>query len=62
MERHSFPLVSGESLETKWKLCLSAKFPQQEITQFYAVSVTAETYLELCQKSAMKVFEKIVHG
>ena len=30
LERHSFRIVSGESRETMWKLCLSAKFPHQE--------------------------------
>ena len=31
VERHSFLIVSGDSPETMWKLCLSTKFPHQEI-------------------------------
>ena len=31
VERHSFRIVSGDSPETVWKLCLSAKYLYQEI-------------------------------
>ena len=31
VERHSFPIVSDELPETMRKLCLSTKFPHQEI-------------------------------
>ena len=40
VEKHSFLIVSGKSLETMRKLCLSAKFLHQElgeITLFFAV-------------------------
>ena len=46
VESHSFHIVSGDSPETMRKLCLSTKFPHQEIrwiTVFYAVDVTRET-------------------
>ena len=36
-KRHSFPIVSGESPETMRKLCLSAKFPRQEIKLNYGI-------------------------
>ena len=42
MERHSFRIVSGESLETMRKLCLSTKFSHLklgEVTVFFAVSI-----------------------
>ena len=31
VERHSFSLFSGKSPETMQKLCLSTKFPHEEI-------------------------------
>ena len=37
MERHSFHIVSGESPETTRKLCLSTKFPYQEIRWNYGI-------------------------
>ena len=42
VERHSFPIVSGEAPETMRKLCLSANFHTRklgEITTFYALSL-----------------------
>ena len=36
-ERHSFRIVSGESSETMWKLCLSTKFPHHEIKWNYGI-------------------------
>ena len=36
-ERHSFPRVSGDSPKTLRKLCLSAKFPHQEIRWNYGI-------------------------
>ena len=35
VERHSFRIVSGDSPETMRKLCLSTKFPYQEIRWNY---------------------------
>ena len=37
MERYSFRIVSSESPETMRKLCLSAKFPHQEIRWNYLI-------------------------
>ena len=37
LERHSFRIVSGESPKTMWKLCLSTKFPHQEIRWNYGI-------------------------
>ena len=37
VERHSFRRVSGESHETLRKLCLSAKFPHQEIRWNFSI-------------------------
>ena len=36
-ERHSFCIVSGDSPETIRKMCLSAKFPHQEIRWNYGI-------------------------
>ena len=37
MERHSFRMLLGESPETMRKLCLSTKFPHQEIRWNYGI-------------------------
>ena len=37
VERHSFRRVSGKSPETMRELCLSTKFPQQEIKWNYGI-------------------------
>ena len=42
MERHSFRIVSGDSPETMRKLCLSTKFPHQEIRWNYGILRSVE--------------------
>ena len=37
MERHSFRIISGDSPKTMRKLCLSTKFPHQEIRWNYGI-------------------------
>ena len=37
VERNSFRIVSGDSPETMWKLCLSTKFSHQEIRWNYGI-------------------------
>ena len=37
MERHSFRRVLGNSLETMQNLCLSTKFPHQEIRRNFGI-------------------------
>ena len=37
VERHSFHIVSSNLPETMWKLCLSTKFPHQEIKWNYGI-------------------------
>ena len=47
MERHSFRIVSGDSHETTGKLCLSTKFPHQEIRWNYSIFCSVkQLYIE----------------
>ena len=45
VERHSFGIVSGHSPETMPRLCLSTKFPYQEIRLNYGI-LRSVTYIE----------------
>ena len=50
MERHSFRIVSGESPETVRKLCLSIKFPHQELgeTTVFYTEIIIKSYPAYC--------------
>ena len=53
MEMHGFHIVSGESPKTTQKLCLSIKFPHQEIRWKYGIlrSITlSETVIYIIQE------------
>ena len=43
-EGYSFQIISGDSPETLRKLCLSAKFPYQEITWNYGILRSVELF------------------
>ena len=62
-ERHSFPRVSGDSPKTLRKLCLSAKFPHQEIRWNYGIlrSDRNREVTRLTQNLSKKLVQKNYH-
>ena len=67
-ERHSFRIVLGESPETMRKLCLSAKFPPQEIRWNYGIFRSETDFFKrklFLRKSFLKRFFykyfKVIH-
>ena len=63
VERHSFRIFSGESLETMRKLCLSTKFPHQEIRRNNDIlcSVTHSFLKELKEKRLLFSYKCILY-
>ena len=61
MERHSFLIVSGDSLETMWKLCFSIKFPHQEIRWNYIILLSFRYFANklICHNHLDIVFTKV---
>ena len=45
VERHIFRIVSGKSLKTMWTLCLSTKFPLQEIKWNYGIFLSVQSQI-----------------